>query len=157
MRALDRTARLSEEDRNLVMTTLPASSVPATARMMLEQRFGLWPVDREKHGALLDDVLLCMSELVTNACKATRLAITFKAVFDRTGITISTWDPSNEMPKPSAAGGLGDITPDARALDDDYGDGAGGLGLSLVEALSSAYGAVPTDPRGKLVWAFFSF
>lgn len=152
---LGRTDRFGSGDGALVLTTLPADSVPLTVRGMLEQRLGRWSLDRLKHEELIYNLHVCASELVTNACRATpHTAITFRAVRVRASITVSVWDASDLVPSVAGVTEL-DVTPDARALDDGYDDGTGGLGLPLVLALSSELGVQRTAPRGKWIWARF--
>ncbi|MBV2356897.1 ATP-binding protein [Streptomyces sp. J2-1] len=96
------------------------------------------------------DAALIVSELVTNAVKATGVLnsppnwaelettrpVTLRLVGLDAGIVIEVWDTTRELPV-------------LRSPDDDT---EGGRGLVLVQELAHTWGAHPT-PHGKLVWA----
>jgi two-component sensor histidine kinase len=89
-------------------------------------------------------VVLVTSELVTNAIRHGDIADADDAVdvdwtIHRDHVVVSVEDPSSRLPRrrhPKA-------------------DDPGGRGLTIVEALSTAWGAEPTR-RGKRVWAKLS-
>jgi anti-sigma regulatory factor (Ser/Thr protein kinase) len=148
-------------DREITCTTLPAPSVPASVRSILEQRIALLGLDKVISEELRCDILLAVSELVANACDATPChEITFRVVFEDRSVWIGVWDASNEQPRPKAIVELGpdDITPDPNALDEGYiSDDIGGWGLPLVMGLTKDRNVSPTPPEGKWVWARFHF
>lgn len=91
--------------------------------------------------SIRDDVLLVVSELVTNAvrhsgCEA-QDTITLHAVLHGNCIRIAVHDPghSTQTPAPS----------------EDLPVGDGGLGLRLVERIARRWGV--ERPHGRLVWA----
>jgi anti-sigma regulatory factor (Ser/Thr protein kinase) len=95
---------------------------------------------------LADTLALLVSELMTNAVRASsRLAASDPPVVrlwlacDRASVTIHVWDASHEMPVRR------DAAPDTE----------GGRGLLVVDALSTDWGAYPTDD-GKMVWVTIS-
>jgi anti-sigma regulatory factor (Ser/Thr protein kinase) len=89
--------------------------------------------------ALADNVELLVSELMTNAVRASdglmSPAVRLWLVSDRDCVVIHVWDASNEMPVRREAG------PDSER----------GRGLLLVETLSREWGAYRTAD-GKVVW-----
>jgi anti-sigma regulatory factor (Ser/Thr protein kinase) len=104
---------------------------------------------------IVDDAELVVSELVTNAIRATNLVppqARYSELYDRLEIVclclhhldadllIEVWDPRLKAPTPRKAG------------DDDEG----GRGLLLVEALSSGWGTYWPKTAGKTVWATIS-
>lgn len=100
--------------------------------------------------SLIDDATLIVSELVTNAIKATGnmdehpkwselsdlKLIKVRLVGLEASVVFEVWDTSQDQPVPTDAG------------EDDEG----GRGLFLVEELASRWGSYP-QPRGKVVWA----
>jgi anti-sigma regulatory factor (Ser/Thr protein kinase) len=143
----------------ITCTTLPAPTVPARIRRLLEQHFAVLGLGQEVDRELRRDILLSVSELVTNACTAApHTAITFRAVAEDGCLTLCVWDTSNAEPTPRTVVELelDDITPDPNALDKGHqSDEIGGLGLPLVMALANECGVDPTPPTGKWVWARF--
>jgi anti-sigma regulatory factor (Ser/Thr protein kinase) len=105
--------------------------------------------------SLIDDAVLIVSELVTNAIKATGnmdedpkwselhdlKLIKVRLVGLEASIVFEVWDTSEDQPVLSEAG------------DDDEG----GRGLFLVDELASRWGSYALtqgqQPRGKVVWA----
>ena len=95
-----------------------------------------------------DSIELLVSELVTNAVKATagrddRAAIRLRLSSDSVRLLIEVWDAD---PKPPAPQDLGeDGTPDPRE--------EGGRGLFLVAAMSARWNWYLTqEPTGKVTW-----
>ncbi|WP_439946495.1 ATP-binding protein [Streptomyces sp. BBFR109] len=100
--------------------------------------------------SLIDDATLIVSELVTNAVKATGnmdehpkwselhdlKLIKVRLVGLEASVVFEVWDTSEDEPVLTEAG------------DDDEG----GRGLFLVEELASRWGSY-AQPRGKVVWA----
>jgi len=93
------------------------------------------------------DAELLVSELVTNAVKATadqqQAAIRLQLSSDGASILVEVWDADPEPPAPK------DLTEDGRPdLQEE-----GGRGLFLVAALSSRWDWYRTrEPPGKVVW-----
>ena len=94
-------------------------------------------------GHAADDAELLVSELVTNAIKASLdLQVTAQVALylaaDRDRLIILVWDASPEPPA-------------HRAHDDDA---VNGRGLEIIEALSDRWGSCAPDQGGKVVWAW---
>ncbi len=90
---------------------------------------------------MLDDLLVVVSELVTNAvmhsgCSPDE-AIVIHATSDGRRICIAVHDP-----------GHSDLTPETPAVPPPHG---GGLGLRLVDGLAHSWGV--DRPNGRRVWA----
>ncbi|WP_176611687.1 ATP-binding protein [Actinomadura sp. WMMB 499] len=99
---------------------------------------------------IADEVLLVLTELITNAVRCTpdsEIRVRF-AREDR-GVLLAVWDPADAMPVVRPL--VPDVPPDAAALDPGHVEG--GRGLHLVRALASECGACKTEPCGKWVWA----
>ena len=116
-----------------ILGTLPIA-VP-TARVFVSQELALWGMD-----SLIDEAWLVVSELVTNAVKASwpfnaREPVKLWLMADGKNLVIEVWDASPEMPQEPLAG-----------------DGEGGRGLTIVGALSESWG-VYAGTFGKTVWA----
>jgi anti-sigma regulatory factor (Ser/Thr protein kinase) len=126
-----------------------ASSV-ATARMHTRDLLERWRLL-----FVVDDAELVVSELVTNAIRATNLVppqARHPELYDRleivclclhlldTDLLIEVWDPRPKAPEP-------------RKVDTDD---EGGRGLLLVEALSGRWGTYWPKTGGKTVWAVIS-
>jgi anti-sigma regulatory factor (Ser/Thr protein kinase) len=89
---------------------------------------------------IADDVELAASELVTNV-----------VIHTSGGGVMQAWDPKPDVPlrlevedRTRALPAIPSVRPQE-----------GGRGLSIVDAVSDAWGVLPT-PRGKVVWAEFS-
>jgi DNA-binding response OmpR family regulator len=102
------------------------------ARAFLEARWREWQL-----GAGIDDPLLVVSELVTNAVTHAASECALRLLLSETGLRIEVGDGSSASPDPLAA-----------AADDEHG-----RGLFLVAALSSAWGVEASAEGGKVVWA----
>jgi anti-sigma regulatory factor (Ser/Thr protein kinase) len=113
------------------------SAVPC-ARLHVRQVLWEWGI-----GHLGDSTELLVTELVTNAVRASREMTTVCAVrlwllFDSAQVLILVWDASPQPPV------LMDVT----------GEAEHGRGLMLVEAVSEQWGwCSPEDGDGKFVWA----
>src|SRR3954451_7002193 len=92
--------------------------------------------DAADAGGLLDDTLLCVSELVTNAVAAGCSTMTLQVSVDDHVVRVSVLDDAPGLPVPQQP------RPDDRS----------GRGLRLVEALSRRWGVDPAA-SGKEVWA----
>lgn len=137
----------------------PPSGTPHTARCVLRAGSGSPKVARDftrttlddwHMRALADDVLVVVSELVTNAFRHGLKEVTHPARlcpiqlvvfgYSRRLVTVVS-DPSNHLPTVS------ELQPD------HFGEG--GRGLVVVAAISSAWGWAPLGTGGKAVWAAF--
>lgn len=88
--------------------------------------------------AVLDDAVLAVSELVTNALVVARdrICVTVEFVDDLTRVAVYDDGPGDPVARPS--------TPDR----------VHGRGLSIVEIVAARWGVSP-EPPGKWVWAEF--
>jgi anti-sigma regulatory factor (Ser/Thr protein kinase) len=94
-------------------------------------------------GHIADDAELLVSELITNAIKATldmQLAaqVALYLAADRNRLIMLVWDASPEPPVHSPHGD----------------DAVNGRGLEIIEALSDRWGSCVPDQGGKVVWAW---
>lgn len=135
-------ATIRVQDRLTLAAMLSAVSC---SRMFVKLTLTKWGAVR-----ILDDALLIVSELVTNAVKATGITdpepnwsalqqlniVTVRIVGLEDSIVFEVWDASPEEPTVKEA-----------ALDDE-----GGRGLDLVEHLAKRWGSYP-HRGGKVVWA----
>jgi anti-sigma regulatory factor (Ser/Thr protein kinase) len=87
-------------------------------------------------GRLLDDLLLIVSELVTNAVRYGAPPVRVVVAADDRTVTVSVCDGDPQQPRPRTPGL----------------DAEGGRGLLLIDLLSSDHGVRP-EPPGKAVWA----
>jgi anti-sigma regulatory factor (Ser/Thr protein kinase) len=164
MGLMSATVRGTEADREIIFTTLPDPTVPGLMRSLLDHRLARLKLDKvifQTSDELRHDILLTVSELVTNACDATpHREITFKAVFEHRSLWVGVWDASRELPQPKTIAELAaeDIEPDPDALNEGYeSKDIGGWGLPLIMGLSQDRSITPTPPEGKWVWARFTF
>ena len=107
----------------------------ATAPRMARRAMREWLADVPCPDALVEDALLVVSELTTNALIHAGSATTMEVSFDDGRLRIEVHD---EDPVP----------PQLR----DEPDGNGGWGLRVVAGLADVWGWVPTS-SGKQVWA----
>jgi anti-sigma regulatory factor (Ser/Thr protein kinase) len=115
---------------------LPAAPVSVTlSRRFIRQMLSAWEVP----DALAGDVELVVSELVTNATRATEepLELVLSRPHGRLRVEVS--DCSHQEPRPAA---------------EQNGERTDGRGLHLVETLSSRWGT-ETDGLDKTVWVEF--
>ena len=95
----------------------------------------MWLADSTMSDALLDDLQLVISELVTNAVVHARTPLRLLVRFDGHRVVTEVFDADARLPTPAVS------------VDD-----VGGRGLILVDRLSDRWGSEPfTD--GKRVWA----
>lgn len=87
-------------------------------------------------GRLCDDLLLIVSELVTNAVRYGRPPVRVEVWADERSVTVAVIDGSSNRPQRRP------VSPDAES----------GRGLLLIDVLSVEHGVRPEDP-GKAVWA----
>lgn len=98
-------------------------------------------------GERAPDIELLVSEIVTNAVKATagrqQAAVRLRLSSDKRGVLVEVWDADPQPPAPRHPGQDG--TPDSQE--------EGGRGLFLVAALSTRWGwYLIQEPAGKVVW-----
>ncbi|MFI0366841.1 ATP-binding protein [Actinomadura sp. 1N219] len=116
------------------------------ARTLADSRLRNWD-----YFHILDDALLIVSELVTNAARQTpNQEIRVQVSRDADGLIIAVWDrdPQYPRPKPRTTLTLEDLDISEDAFDDN-----GGRGLHIVRALSVRCGATRDPAGGKWVWA----
>lgn len=122
-------------DTPAAMLLLPASSISPTAAREWVGRTGC-----SKHAVeVLDEALLLISELVTNAVLHGVPPIMLLVECDEVALHVRVRDGSPALPEPR------DAEPDSE----------GGRGMTLVEILTDAWGVVPvfdTYGAGKEVW-----
>jgi anti-sigma regulatory factor (Ser/Thr protein kinase) len=109
-------------------------AAPATARELLTERLGeRTPADT------LHDLHLLTTELVTNAVLHARAdTIVMQVAADRARVRVSVTDP-----------GATDAVPEVQPLDPEA---TGGMGLFLVEQISSSWGVERTPDGSNRVW-----
>jgi CheY-like chemotaxis protein len=113
----------------------PEPASVADARKFVSNTFASWGIGDD----LIDDALIVVSELVTNAVRHAHTPCEVRLTVDDAAVRISVLD-------------TGEGTPDPRPFSDSKPHGRG---LHIVGALSSAWG-VDRMPEGKLVWAEMS-
>ena len=139
-------SEMTMDDLRLDLLGSPAAA--GLARTLLGQRLRRWG-----HAALLDDVLLVASELVTNAAEATPgEQIRLRLGRNEKGVFLGVWDSSPL--RPYAKPVLFLTGEDLDATDETF-DHGGGWGLPIVRALATACGVQHDDRGGKWVWATF--
>lgn len=138
---------MTRDDLHLDLLGSPAAA--GLARTLLGQRLRRW-----EYTALLDDVLLVASELLTNAAEATpNERIRLRLGRDARGVFLGVWDSSPLRPHAKPVVFL--TGEDLDATDETF-DSGGGWGLSIVEALSTSCGIQEDGRGGKWVWATFA-
>ncbi len=128
---------------------VPLMGKPASvglSRTLAASRLSNWD-----YSHILDDALLIVSELVTNAIQRTPdEEIRLQISRDEDGVIIAVWDRDAQYPgpKPRKTLTLEDLDVSEEAFDDN-----GGRGLQIVRALSVRCGATRDPAGGKWVWA----
>lgn len=113
------------------MIYLPADAqAPAIARRQVSDHAVELP------GAVVDDAMLLVSELVTNAVRHGEPHIVLRLRPHPPGIGVSVQDGGQELPE------LPDEPDESRP---------GGRGLRIVDTLATEWGIEPASP-GKVVW-----
>ena len=124
--------------RSYLEVAAVSSAVPH-ARRCTRHTLATWQLDQ-----IANDIELVVSELVTNAIRATvemQLAahVVLYLAADPGRLTLLVWDACPEPPV-------------SQPHEDDA---AGGRGLEIVEALSDRWGSWTPVQGGKIVWAWF--
>jgi anti-sigma regulatory factor (Ser/Thr protein kinase) len=138
-----KTARAEE----LIFPMLGSPAAIGVARTLTDMRLRKWD-----YLNILDDALLIVAELVTNAADETpSQEIVFQLNQNAHGITIAVWDSSPRMPEPQP---IVELDLEDLDLSEENFDNNGGWGLHLVRSLATTCG-VTRDPEhgGKWVWA----
>ena len=85
---------------------------------------------------VVDDVVLMVSELVTNACRHARPPVSLQLDIGPEDLRVDVSDGGGPAPTPAEAGP----------------DDTGGRGLAVVEALAETWGVEGEPPGSKSVW-----
>ena len=117
-----------EEDRVILEPELQAASC---ARAFVRVTCTRWKVE-----PVIDAALLVVSELVTNAVSHARSPVTVSLRLCPDNLLVDVEDDDSRLP----------------VVQRNEWDALGGRGLTLVDAMSRAWGAHPC-PGGKIVWA----
>ena len=122
------------DPRNASAITLPhAADAAAVARAYLRRQAHLL------HPPTLDDALILTSELVTNAIRHGRPAVTLAIQLEPSALTVVVTDTGPERPP------LVPLTP--------HPDSPTGRGLVIVDAFATRWGVTPQPGSpGKAVW-----
>jgi anti-sigma regulatory factor (Ser/Thr protein kinase) len=115
------------------------TGAPSAARRWTAERLRAHLGNYPARPDLIDDAVLCVSELVTNAVHAGCTTLRVELSFQDKQLRVGVVDDAPGRPAPRKAG-VGDRT---------------GRGLALVEAVSRRWGVDFID-RGKIVWAEFA-
>ncbi|MBO3749384.1 ATP-binding protein [Streptosporangiaceae bacterium NEAU-GS5] len=111
---------------------LPATGPSvAAARELVRRELPAWG-----RSDLVDDCLLIVSELVTNAVRHGGSAIALRLFADGDAVRGEVYDPGDGVPRPR---------------DPDH-DSTDGRGLHIVDALTDAWGVIHSPRGGKSVW-----
>ncbi len=110
-------------------------SAPAQARRLVDGACQAWGL-----ATVSDIAQLVVTELVTNAVRHAGTEIDLRVARHQRRLQVSVRDRSSLPPRRGSAASL---------------EAEGGRGLLVVEALSTAWGSVPTSD-GKVVWASLS-
>lgn len=109
------------------------ANAPAQARHYVSAHLGWLPP------ADLDDALVLVSELVSNAVRYGEPEITLQLRTDPPGVAVAVSDHGPELPR------VVDTPPEPQAIS--------GRGLLIVDALANRWGITPDrPPPGKTVW-----
>lgn len=135
-------ARSAPSARRTQRSYLEVAAAPDAVpyvRRCTRQTLAAWEL-----GHVADDAELVVSELMTNAIRATlesSLAahVVLHLAADPGRLTLQVWDACAEPPVPRPHGD----------------DSAGGRGLEIVQALSDRWGSWAPVRGGKVVWAWF--
>jgi anti-sigma regulatory factor (Ser/Thr protein kinase)/anti-anti-sigma regulatory factor len=122
-----RRARLAQATLRLP----PRPEAPGRARRFLARTCARWHAERfEEAGSLV------LSELVTNAVLHAGTGMQVRVVLNDRGMRLSVRDGGAGWPRPATKGRTA----------------GSGLGLPIVATLAEAWGTVPAESGGKVVW-----
>lgn len=110
----------------------PDASSAGLARRFVRDTCERWGVEES-----VDELLLVVSELVTNALVHAGTGCSLRLTWRGDAVRVDVTDE-----------GGGDPDPQLAATDDEHG-----RGLFLISAMSSAWGVEPADGGGKSIWA----
>ena len=88
-------------------------------------------------GCDVDDVVVAMTELVTNSIRYAPGPVTIELATGPTGLTLAVSDTSDVLPEPRQA------------------DVEGGRGIAVLAALADRWGVRRREGGGKTVWCEF--
>jgi anti-sigma regulatory factor (Ser/Thr protein kinase) len=131
---------------DLIIPLMGSAAAVGLARTLAGARFHKWGCSH-----VLDDALLIVSELVTNAVdRMPGAELRLQVSRDAHGVIVAVWDGASDLPaaRPKVELALDDLD-----LSEEAFDANGGWGLHIVEALSAACGAMRDPCGGKWVWA----
>lgn len=138
--------RVTTATGDLIISLAGSAATVGLARTLAEARFHKWG-----YSHVLDDALLVVSELVTNAVDRTPHAeLRLQVSRDAHGVIVAVWDGASDLPE---ARPKVELTLDRLDLSEEAFDDNGGWGLHIVQALSAACGAMRDPCGGKWVWA----
>jgi anti-sigma regulatory factor (Ser/Thr protein kinase) len=117
------------------MTLLAVGSSVALARELVRYALTRWGYDR----SVIDDSILVMSEIATNAVNAAPgRHIRIRVTTYNGAPLLECWDPAPELPLPRDVGA----------------DAVSGRGLAIIAAYAEDTGARPSATgQGKIIWA----
>jgi anti-sigma regulatory factor (Ser/Thr protein kinase) len=127
----------AQQDRTFVLSRPDVDArAPHQARTTVAKALADWGF-----GDLIDDVTLCVSELVTNTlhAKAGEMAVLVELHKDDHLIKIAVWDNAPGEPE----------------RQEPAGHDTGGRGLNIVAALADNWGQRVGGDDGKVIWASF--
>lgn len=131
---------------DLLVPLLASPATAGLARTLADQRLRKWDYFR-----IIDDALLVLTELVTNAVRETPgKEIRLQLSRDPHGLIVAVWDSSPRPPEPRP---VAELTLDDLDLSPGAFDDNGGRGLIIVQALSAACGCTGDPLGGKWTWA----
>ena len=129
------TESAAHEDPEIRMTLLAEPSSVVLARELVRYALTTWGYAQP----LVQDSMLVMSEMVTNAVNAARgQEILARVTVHQGAPLLECWDPSPGLPQPCPA----------------PTDSESGRGLLIIAGYAKEYGVRPSATRkGKVVWA----
>lgn len=131
---------------DLIVPVLGSPASIGLARSLAAARLRNWGYIH-----ILDDALLIVAELVTNAARETPgEEIRLQVSRDEDGVIIAVWDSSPRLPERKP---VVELTLEDLDLSEEAFDNNGGWGLPIVQALSTACGATKDPIGGKWIWA----
>jgi anti-sigma regulatory factor (Ser/Thr protein kinase) len=131
---------------NLIIPLMGTPAAVGLARTLADARIRKWD-----YFHILDDALLIVSELVTNAARQTpHEGIRLQLGRDEHGVIIAVWDAAPELPRPKPEI---ELTLDDLDLSEEAFDDNGGRGLHIVQALSAKCGITADPSGGKWIWS----